>query len=64
MTLTRYRAVAVDVEIDGHPVQCITSSLNDVADWTHKTQDKHKCAVDIYVTEERLLRREEPVKDA
>lgn len=50
-----YRAKVMGVEVDGHPVQCITQSLNDVSDWTDRMLKQHRKEVTIYITEERVM---------
>jgi hypothetical protein len=54
----KYRAVAVGLFHEGHPVECFSNLLDTVHDWGRKMQAKYPnkhLSVALYYTEERLL---------
>jgi hypothetical protein len=51
----KYRAIAVGVENDGHPLQAFSEHLPNVKQWAESIRDKYKAPVRIFVMEERLL---------
>lgn len=55
-----YRALAVGIEHDGHPVQKVSGSMNDIHDWAQCTMKRYNCVVKIYVTHEFLLKSVKP----
>jgi len=55
-----YRAVAVGLQHDGHPVQAISHSQADILDWANKIRNAHDCMVKVFVTREFLLKNFKP----
>jgi hypothetical protein len=51
----KYRAIAVGIENDGHPVQSCGQHLANTQDWARKIAKQFKAEVRIYILEERLL---------
>jgi hypothetical protein len=57
----KYRAVAIGLVKDGHPVQNLSNSLETVELWAKKTHESDGVPVEIYIREETLLRTENGV---
>jgi hypothetical protein len=53
----RYRAVAVGLRVNERGVQVYGDDIEVVRDWARKAAEQHGVAVDIMVTEERVLER-------
>ena len=52
----KYRAVAVGLGKDGHPVSILGNGLKAIEDWADAIFASSKCAeVQIFINEERLL---------
>jgi hypothetical protein len=60
VTVMRYRAVAVGLEKDGHPVQITGMVIGPVVSWAHEMAKMKGVPVDIFESEERLIMRREP----
>jgi hypothetical protein len=56
----RYRAVAVGIEKDGHPVQITGMVVGPVVAWAHEMAKTKGVPVEIFESEERLIMRREP----
>ena len=51
----RYRALAVNLEKDGHPVQFFSNSLVETNSWSQQVADAERCTVFIFeIKEERI----------
>jgi hypothetical protein len=51
----RYRALAVNLEKDGHPVQFFSNSLFEANSWSQKVADAERCTVFVFeIKEERI----------
>jgi hypothetical protein len=59
----KYHAVAVGIVEDERPVECFGTNLAPVERWVVATAAAKKVPVRIYVTEERLIKTEWPVKE-
>ena len=52
----KYRAVAVGLSVDGHPVQSMNSDIKQVEDWADAMLVSQCAEVQIFINEERLLK--------
>lgn len=50
-----YRCVAVGLEVNGHPVQCLTNSWGDANDWAVATIKKFSVPVQMFELREVLM---------
>ena len=51
----RYRALAVNLVKDGHPVQFFSNSLPEISGWSRKVADAERCTVLVFeIKEERI----------
>jgi hypothetical protein len=51
----KHRAVVVGVEVDGHAVQTLTNSTEEVMAWAHAMAVKYDTDVRVYQSYERVL---------
>jgi len=58
----KYRAIAIDRQRDGHPIQILSNVLADVHDWAHKVSNQLECYIDIYEIYERKIKRVKPTE--
>ena len=51
----KYRAIAVGLLKDGHPVQCFSASGAEIKNWAEAVANKELVAVEIYAIREELI---------
>ena len=51
----KYRAVAVGLSVDGHPVQSMNADIKQAEDWADAMLVSKCAEVQIFINEERLL---------
>lgn len=51
----KYRAVAVGIAKDGHPLQSYAIHEATILKWASQTANTEQCAVEVFVFEERLV---------
>jgi hypothetical protein len=57
-----YRALAIDLERSGHPVQAILYNGVKADEWAHLTANQNGCDVKLFVLKEFLLKTVKPTK--
>jgi hypothetical protein len=65
-SMMKYRAIAVGLRIEGHPVGIVGQVLDPIVAWAEEIVKKHEVEVKIYETSERVLltKRPEPKPSA
>ena len=56
----KYRAVAVGLEKDGHPVQVVGMTIGPIIEWAAHVAKTELVPVEVFISEERLLSRHVP----
>lgn len=53
----KFRAIAIGVMRDGHPLQTYSAQESTVLKWADQTAKEEKCEVDVFILEERLIKK-------
>jgi hypothetical protein len=56
----KFRAVAVGLVKDGHPVQCFSNNEQTVLKWGDQISRKERVPVEVFIIEERSIRTFDP----